>query len=469
MADIFSTGGTGNQLDSLIETYRSTFDDQKNRLLSEKSNLERSSSYFNALNGRLNGIISQLDGFERSDAADNFTVKKVTSSNSDYVTATAKGNAIDGLSTIKVKQLARNDRLLSGQIKPDEEFGLSGEQTISFTVDGEQKSVTLELDGTETKKEALTKVVEAINDAEINISAGLLNQSSDALRFSLRADDTGEKNKVDFADNAIFTALGLTRDALNMDNPDGERLQQTGNEAGFQSGNLTDLNALAEINGVDISRSSNTFDDVLTDVSFNLLKVQEEDESEITLNIEVNPDSVKSYLQPFVDSYNNLIGFLNSDRTMLRSDAAISSLRFQLRDTLTQNVKGLSEDDPEYISNFGFGIASNGTLSINDTEALENILESDPDVLSNFFLGEGGFVSKIKNVVNRVKSEDNDLIKDRTLDFSQRIARQDDRIETLESRIDRQAAAQREQYTSLLSTYYDAQQQYSSFNSINNF
>jgi flagellar hook-associated protein 2 len=465
MADILnSVGGNQNtQLDQLINTFRSTFDNQKNRLRSEKSKLERSSSYYNALNGRFNNIISQLDKFDRSDAADNFTVKKATSSNSDYVSASANGDAIDGLNTIKVNRLASNDRLLSGQIDPDAEFTLSGEKTINFTVDGESKSVNITFDGTETNKEALSKVVDAINDAEIDISAGLVTQSDDALRFTLRSDKTGSDFKIDFEDNEVFGQIGLDRATLGMDSADGNRTEQTGNGAGFQTANMEELNSNAEINGVEISRSSNSIDDALTGVTFNLLKAQEEDDNEISLNIEVNPDSVKNYLTPFVESYNSLVNFINSDRDMLRSEPAISSLRFQLRDVLTQNVPGLNEDDPEYITNYGFSISRTGTLSINDTERLEELLETNPEAVSNFFLSEGGFVDKIKSVIERIKSSDNDLIKERTLNLSEQIQRQDERIDTLEARIDRQAAAQREQYTQLLETFYEAQQQYSSF------
>lgn len=465
MADIFNAGNNQDtQLDRLVNTFRATFDPQKNRLRSEKSELERSSSYFNALNGRMNNIISQLDKFDRSDAADNFSVKKVTSSNSEYVTASANGDAIDGINTINVKQLATNDRLLSGQIAPDDAFALSGEQNITFNVNGEEKNVSVEFDGTETNQQALRKVVDAINDSDIGITAGLVNQSDDALRFTLRSNSAGADNRVDFNDNQIFQQFGLTRNALGMDAADGARIQQSGNDAGFENGNISELNAVAEINGVEVSRSTNTIDDVLNGVTFNLLKAQEDGAQDLTLNIEVNPDSVKNYLQPFLDSYNSLVNYLNSDRDMIRSDAALSSMRFQLRDVLTRNVRGKSEDDPEYITNFGFEISRNGTLSINDSERLEELLEEDPEVVSNFFLSDGGFIDNIKQVVERVKGDDNDLIKSRTLELSERIDRQDDRIADLESRIDRQAAAQREQYTSLLETFYEAQQQYSSFN-----
>lgn len=466
MADIFNIGGNQDtQLDQLINTFRATFDAQKNRLQSEKTRLERSSSYYNALNGRFNSLISQLDKFDRSDASDNFTVKKVTSSNSDVVTATATGDAIDGLNTIKVNRLASNDRLLSGQINPEENFNLSGDQSITFNVNGEQKTVTFELDGTETNREALTKVVDAINDADIDISAGLVNQSDDALRFTLRSDKTGADFRIDFEDNEVLSQIGLTRSSLGLDNPQGIRKKQQDNKAGFQTAKTEELNSNANINGVEISRSSNKIDDALTGVTFELLKVQEKDDQEVSLNIEVNPESVENYLNPFIESFNSLVNYINSDRNMLRSESAISSLRFQLRDVLTQEVEGQEERDPGFISNFGFSIGRNGTLSLNDKDRFQELLEESPEVVTNFFLSEDGFINKIKNVIERVKGDDNDLIKQRTLNLSEQIDRQDDRIESLQARIDRQAAAQREQYTALLETFYEAQQQYSSFSS----
>jgi flagellar capping protein FliD len=118
MANLFNIGGgsSNSQLDQLVAAYRSTQQPQVTRLEQQKAKLEKSSSYYNNLNSRLNSIITQLDKFDTDDVEDKFTTKKVSSSASEYATASANGEAVDGVNTLKVKRLASADMLISSQL-----------------------------------------------------------------------------------------------------------------------------------------------------------------------------------------------------------------------------------------------------------------------------------------------------------------------------------------------------------------
>lgn len=469
MADIFNVGGsnTGNsQLDQLVAAYKATQKPQVDRLQVKKNTLEKSSSYYTNLNSRLNSIVSQLDRFDADNVADNFSSKKVTSSASDFVTATADDSAIDGLNSVKVNRLASTDILISSRLNIEDSFGISGNQLIEFNINGESKTLTIEFDGTETKSDALTKIVNAINNEEdIEITAGKVNDTSTTTRLTLRSDAPGGDNKINFVDSDVFTALGFTQADLNPES--NTRAISTATTAGYKVSDPIQLSSSATVNGVDITRNSNTLSDVLTGVTINLTKVHSEDDSEVTLTTDVNSESVESFIQPFIDSYNNLVKFLNSDKSQLRSDAAVSGLRFSLRSLLTQEVTTAKEGNPKYITNLGIKISSDGTLSISDKERLAELLKEDPEQVSDIFLSEEGIIKKVKESVNRLKGDD-DLMKQKTLDIAKQIDSQQDRIDQLQARIDRQAESERNQYKRLLESYYNAQAQYNSFNSFIN-
>jgi len=469
MADIFNVGGSnsGNsQLDQLVAAYKATQQPQVDRLQQKKNTLEKSSSYYTNLNSRLNSMVSQLDRFNGDDIAENFSSKKVTSSASDFVTASATDSAVDGINTVKVNRLASTDILISSRKNIEDSFNLSGSKLIEFKVNGENKTVTIEFDGTENNSEALAKIVEAINETEdLAITAGKVNDTTTTTRLTLRSDNPGMDNKINFVDSDVFAALGFTSEALKPESSN--RTLSTATSAGYKLVDSAELSSSATVNGVDITRNSNTLTDVLTGVTFNLSKVQTEDDSEVILTTDVNTESVEGFIQPFIDNFNNLVRFLNSDKNQLRSDSSVSGLRFSLRSLLTQEVTTAKEGNPKYLTNIGIKISSDGTLSIGDKERLAELLKEDPTKVSDIFLSEEGFVNRVKESVNRLKGDD-DLIKQKTLDMATQIDSQQDRIEQLQSRIDRQAESQRNQYQRLLETYYNAQAQYNSFNSFIN-
>lgn len=464
MADMFSVGGGGgSQLDQLVAAYKATQQPQFNRLNQRKTQLERSSTYYTNLNSRLNSLISQIDRMDSDDAANRFATRQVTSSASDFASASATSSAIEGVNTLKVNRLATSDILISSRLQIEEEFGVEGEQVIEFVINGETKSLTVEFDGTENNSDALTKIVNAINNTEdLGLTAGKVNDTTTTTRLTLRNQSLGGDFKIDFIDSDILAKLGITQEALNPNSD--ERTISSSNGAGYRVANPNELSSSATVNGIEVTRNTNSLDDVLTGVSIQLNRVQTNDDPEIILSTGVNSESVESFIQPFLDNFNNLVRFLNSDRDQLRGDATISGLRFSLRSILTQEVTTAEDGNPRYLNNIGINISSDGTLTIGNKERLAELLRENPKQVSDIFLSEDGFVSKVKSNVNRLKGED-DVIRNRTLDIANQIDAQKKRISDLEARIDRQAEAQRNQYRRLLEAFYGAQAQYNSFNS----
>jgi flagellar hook-associated protein 2 len=105
-------------------------------------------------------------------------------------------------------------------------------------------------------------------------------------------------------------------------------------------------------------------------------------------------------------------------------------------------------------------------LRITDREKLVDLLEENAQFVANLFSSEDGIISKMQNAVDTLKGEDG-LITQRSLSLSDQIDAQDDRIEQLERRLDRQSESLRIQYTSLLEALFEQQGQTSAFGAFN--
>jgi flagellar hook-associated protein 2 len=132
--------------------------------------------------------------------------------------------------------------------------------------------------------------------------------------------------------------------------------------------------ATLEVDGVAVTRSGNTIDDVISGVTLNLTK--EDDNTTISLNISRDADKIKSKVQDFVTAYNAVRSYINTqfkyDTTnntkggVLFGDGTLSSVKSDLVSRLTQSIPGVNSR----YSTFGLvGITmdSDGLLTIGST------------------------------------------------------------------------------------------------------
>ncbi len=463
MAEIFSTGSSGNsQLDLLVEAYRRTQQPRLDTLNAKKSTLESRQRFFNNLNTRLNSVITQLDKFSLNDADEEFVTRKVNVSDDSAVSVSADSNAVTASNSIFVNRLASNDLLVSKQLTLADEFA-PGQGTYEFTltVNDEQKGFSIDVEEGDTNQQVLNKVVAAINsDEESGINASLVKDTSTTGRLSLTASETGSENNISFQDSALLSEFGFTSAALNPDAAN--RTLFTDSDAGFAKADKNNLDSNVKINGINVTRSSNTIEDALTGLSITLLKEQDEGEQAVGLKTEVDGSSVESLVQPLLDSFNSLYTFVKNNKEINRSDPAINSLQFRLRGIISEAVTPENEGDPRFLTEAGIGIKSDGTLFIEDKEELQELLEDDPSKVANLFVGENSFTGKLQNAIAGLIGDEG-LVKSRTLSLTSQITLVDDRTEQIQSQIDSQTNAVRKEYERLLELYFNAQGQYNLF------
>ncbi len=474
MVDLFglASGNTSStsQSDILVEAYKQTQQSKIDALDDKQADLEKRSVFYTSLNSRINSLVSTLDKFQADDVESKFVTRQVSNSDTSVLSVSADGDAIIGLNTVKVNRLATNDVLITERQTLSDEFGLSGTKNFTISVKDRDFDVSVEFDGTETVEEALKKITNAVNDIgyededgndqKITLSASLIKDTNTTGRITFTSKEAGSENqiKISNADNDLMKKLGLNS---VVNGNDGNRKLSSGAGAGYLKSDTAELDSQVTINGIEVTRSSNTLEDVLPGLSISLLKPQDENDQPVTLQTEVGTDKVADFIQPLLDNINNILSYLSKDKSLLRSESAPNNIFYQLRSLYSEKVEGIEDGDPEYLSGIGIKF-DNQQLTIDDEETLTDLLKEDPSKVYNLFLGENGIVSKLDNMFADMQGS-NGLILTKTRSLQDRIADNKKKITETEERIAKQADALRKQYEDMLQVYYNAEAQYSQF------
>lgn len=497
-----SSGAYANQMEQLIDSYMKTRKPEVDALNTKKTTLENKRLYFTRLKSKISDMTSSLDKFFRLDKDKKFdsafkttadkllTARKVTSSDESYVKASADNTSVIGTSSIRVNQLASNDVFIGKQSYNAIDSGIAaGETTYNVKVlnkdykDGDPienkyKNIAVKVgfDGTETNELAMKKISNAFNaKSDLNFSVSFMKDTSLTGRLTLTAKNTGEDNKLDLS---FFTAPESTNtgvnDLLGLSNLNSDRtsIDTDKKQASFKVANASDLNSKLNVNGVDVVRSTNTVNDMLPGVTLNLLKVHAETDKDVNLSTVLDGSKIADNIKEAMNSYNDIVKHLNSDKTMSRTDSSVSGLKTQLRSIAYAQIEpkeGTPTDEetakstPKNITALGFKMNKEGLLTLDDPSKLEAIIKADggTERLSHFLNSEDGFFSKIHSVVNGLNERDG-VLDVRRKSIDQQLEANKKRTDALENRIDNAAYNLRKEYTQMLKLFNKSNSQYNS-------
>jgi flagellar hook-associated protein 2 len=154
--------------------------------------------------------------------------------------------------------------------------------------------------------------------------------------------------------------------------------------------------AVIEVDGIQVSRSSNTFEDVIGGVTINALKVSEDPQ---TITVSTNTANVNKTLGDFVSAYNKLVDTIKTQTAYnvdtrqaapLFGDSGVNSILNSLRSTVTGFVPNL--DTYSTLSEIGINIAGDGKLAI-DAAKLADALKDNPNAVADLFVEAGNTAS----------------------------------------------------------------------------
>ena len=269
------------------------------------------------------------------------------------------------------------------------------------------------LTGTDSTGSAVTGTF-TITDTNVDTIDGLLTQIETVFGLgasSATVDSNGQIIITD--DSAGDSQLSVT---IQTDNAGGGTLDFgtvdiTTEGYGMESTAGQDVKVV--IDGVAVTRSSNSIDDVISGVTLDIARVDTSDFSTVNITISRDTDSIKGKVNEFTDSYNEIMENINqhfayNEETkkagVLSGESTLRTIKSIIQNTIS-NAIPLLPADSNSLPLIGITSDKYGKLSVKDSTFLTKI-NSDFNAVKRLFVAEGTttnseitYVSHTKNTV----------------------------------------------------------------------
>ncbi|MBR2159167.1 MAG: flagellar filament capping protein FliD, partial [Campylobacter sp.] len=340
---------------------------------------------------------------------------------SGSVSVTANAGVAEQNMSLSVQQLATHDSYQSKTF--DLRNGTVFDKDVSFGISIGGKDYVINADSSTT----LEGLAEKINEAtEGKVQAKILNvggaAGAESYRLVIQSAETGSDNAMSFyaitsgsGGNASHTSTDNTLEALGFyfdkASATGTNKDSHGNEIqrltlkkpddikdkGDNVGSQLDVakDAKFKYNGIDITRSSNTVDDLILGVSLTLNKVDKEGES-TNVNITQSTEGILEDIKAMVESYNSLINNIN-EATKYDSETGLAGTFQGVREItsitteLNKIINGVSKDGKS-LTDFGITLTKDGLLTL-DSSILNDMINTKFDEFKSFFSSETKFTN----------------------------------------------------------------------------
>ena len=403
MASITSIGvGSGIDLEGLVDQLITAEREPQELRLNLRESVTQGSV------SALGNLKSTLAAFQDSLAAltdvDAFSARSATSGDSSLFTASAASSALTGTYNIEVDDLAEANKVAtnSGFSSPADTLG-EGTVTIGFLGGGS-------FDITVAATDDLTTIRNAINEAtdNIGVTASLITGVA-GTELVITANETGTSSQLDIS-------VVDTGDAQNQDANGLSRLFYDGSDP---DNTVNSLNQLQQVNaaqdakiyvdGFEATSSSNEFSDVIEGVTITAVA---DDGGTVplpsaSLVVSTDKTSVKTNIETFIASYNELVTVLNSLTDfdpatgvsgVLSGDSSISALESQIRRTLSNTVDG-ADSSLNNLALLGVSTNTNGTIAIDET-TLDDVINNNFDNIGALLAGDDGVTTRLDSLLD---------------------------------------------------------------------
>lgn len=402
---------TGSLIDKLVAVERSA----ASTLATKQSNLNAQKTIV----ANLSSALSALGTAARAmDLASEVKPRGVTVTDTRVsVAVSSAASAVDH--TFRVKSLA------AAQVNQSKTFasntaGVLGTGGVDISVGGTTKSVTW--DATDT----LTSVADKINAANAGVSASVLNVDGSSYRLVVTAKDSGTAKAPTFVDTGSGLDLSL---AANVKVPPS--------------------NAVVDIDGIEVTRSSNVISDALAGVTVTLGSVHAATDPTTKATVSLDTKALTDKVKALVTAYNAvntaLHGQLDYTGTTkgpatLFGDSGLRQLQGAL-DVAMSSAYGTSN-----LGQLGLSRDKTGALTLDETK-LAAAVTADPDAVSNLFV-TNGFATAVGSLTDRYTQASTGLFAAKTSSLTSRheaLQTQIDRInraaDSLQTRLEKQFGA----------------------------
>jgi flagellar hook-associated protein 2 len=337
-----------------------------------------------AKQGVLNTLSSSLATLKNSVQAlsltTDFNKRTVSSSDASVLTATADSSAQSGTFNVTVSSLAQAKSLQSSTSYSSTTAAI-GTGTLSITVGSTATLITVD-----STNNTLVGLKDAINNSGAAVTASIVNVSASTTpQYTLvvRGKSTGTANDVTIASTL-----------------------SSGSDPFVGGGTVVQAAADAQlsVNGLSLSRSSNTVSDAIPGVTLSLVKAG----SSSTVAVASDTGALVSNIKKFVDAYNAVSKMAKDQFSLdpttgrqqgtLAGESVLRSVVSRLRSAL--EVSGTNDSGPRTLSDLGISFQRDGSLAVNEGKLSTALTNNLTEVRDLFVSVKNGFGKRIPDVVD---------------------------------------------------------------------
>ena len=375
ISSVNKKSGSGIDLKSLVTgLVNAETSVAQSQITKKVENTNLSISSFGNLSSRMNTLNTELTNLEETNA------RATTSSNSGVIlTVTDEANAVDVSSSIVVSTVSRG-QTVSVELTNNgfaNAFSSSSSRAASSSIDQGTMVFTLGSTATTITINSTNNTLQGLVD-EINkitgVQATLIDtDGSGSLSLSIRS-DTGANNSFSISSGSGDLSAFNTSDYSNA----------------WVTRQTTAADASFTVDGVTVTRSSNTITDLFAGHTINLTAADSSTAIEVTSSLATT--DARARMQSFIDSINTVKTFLKTETQRglngaepgsLAGDVTAAAILRELSGLTTTPITGYGSTD-YYLANLGVRTERDGTLSL-DTSAFDAAILADPTVADIVF------------------------------------------------------------------------------------
>ncbi|MFN0249710.1 MAG: flagellar filament capping protein FliD [Kofleriaceae bacterium] len=398
-------GGLSSGLDttSLIEQLVSIERNAAARVTTRRSNIDTQKSIISSLSSSLSTLATAARGLD----LDTEVKPRAVSVSDSRVGVAVSSAASAGVHEFRVTSLA------AAQVTQSRAFtgtsaGLAGAGSLDITVGGATKSITW------TASDSLDAIATRINGADAKVNASVLRVDDTNYRLVVSAKESGTANAPTFVETG--DALGLA-DPLNVKVPA--------------------TNAVVNVNGIDIVRSSNVISDALSGVTLTLANKHEATDPTTKATVTLDTTALADKMKKLVDAFNTVNAALHiqldytgtkKGESTLFGDSTLRQLQTSIG-AVASNAYGDTN-----IAAVGITRDRTGTMTL-DTAKLTEAIGKDPDAVAKLFV-TGGFATAVSGFADQYTRATDGVLATKTQALTERQKILQDQIDRINKKAD---------------------------------
>ncbi len=328
----------------------------------------------------------------------------------DSVGVTTTGNVKEQTMSVDVSQLATRDIFESNDGFASKDATLSaGTFTINL---GKDYDISID-DG-----DTLEDLVDKINkNTDSKVEASILNVGGDnPYRLIVKSTGTGQENQI---------SISTDSDSFSND------IDRVGDPA---------QDAVFKVDGIEMTRSTNTIDDVVDNITLDLEKTGKTD-----ITIKKDPSKIIDGIKDFVEKYNNTINVISTDTKydsknkeagIFQGNSEIRNISRSLQDIISTTIS----KDGKNANDFGLDIQRDGTLTFDETKFKEAYNENSDETVEFFKASNAtdGLFNKLESQLFDISTSSTGTLKTLKKNYDDDITRLTDEIAKAQERLDSQ-------------------------------